>query len=527
MKPYFLLAAVLVFAAGCKKAGPEVAPPVEPAGGPQQIPFVLEVKYPPLFQEYEDGTVGEIELPFHEKDQLVVTGEGISGILQYDRFYVFPGAVGFSGYLTYQGPGNPPADLVLQVRRINPSLSHDGTARPYPVFTQNSDQRDELGTIFASARDAAQRYGVYTGTCTFGTPSVELSVATSFLLTRLIFSAFLPSEHHQKKVSLTNGDETYGPFDVQITSQSAEIVWAIPEGMELIRPMLEVEGVARFPVVPKGRQFTEEPFVFETGSYNEDVIWLYDLSTESVHTEYTTTVVYQSKPGPTGHTVSAGGYTDFLFLSHLNVESEFVALSLSRHLTVWVDGECRFLSRRDEAIYASWPHLMGDGTLYARSLDEEDGSAGICISGSSNDPAEFVIGGDVSVVAQGAAGGAGIGTGWIAPSTYNWDRYDFGNIRINTTGTVKATGGAGAAGIGSGAFQNKGVVQVIVGNIIVSGGTVDARGGGGEGVSDIGIDADALLLGEVFVDPKVTWDGVHGYHVARTDDGVPIGYDKD
>ena len=170
---------------------------------------------------------------------------------------------------------------------------------------------------------------------------------------------------------------------------------------------------------------------------------------------------------------------------------------------------------------------MGDGTLYARSLDEEDGSAGICISGSSNDPAEFVIGGDVSVVAQGAAGGAGIGTGWIAPSTYNWDRYDFGNIRINTTGTVKATGGAGAAGIGSGAFQNKGVVQVIVGNIIVSGGTVDARGGGGEGVSDIGIDADALLLGEVFVDPKVTWDGVHGYHVARTDDGVPFGYDKD
>ena len=129
----------------------------------------------------------------------------------------------------------------------------------------------------------------------------------------------------------------------------------------------------------------------------------------------------------------------------------------------------------------------------------------------------------MSVEARGADGAAGIGMGMI-PS-YQIMEYYLGNIVINTTGTVRATGGAGAAGIGSARLPDR-AVYVEFGSISVSGGVVDATSGSDD-VPDIGVCAGVDILGGVSVDAGVTHDGVHGYHVARTEGDVAAGYKKD
>ena len=64
------------------------------------------------------------------------------------------------------------------------------------------------------------------------------------------------------------------------------------------------------------------------------------------------------------------------------------------------------------------------------------------------------------------------------------------------------------------------------GSISVSGGVVDATSGSDD-VPDIGVCAGVDILGGVSVDAGVTWDGVHGYPVARPAGAVAAGYKKD
>ena len=63
-----------------------------------------------------------------------------------------------------------------------------------------------------------------------------------------------------------------------------------------------------------------------------------------------------------------------------------------------------------------------------------------------------------------------------------------------------------------------------MGKIEISGGQVDADSGVGAAY-DIGLEASDISSG-VLLDEGVTYDGVHGYTVTATKDGVPIQYRK-
>ncbi len=516
--PRLVLFLALVVA--CSKEAPSEEPPAEPVGGSRRVEFVLRVKYPPLKTPLSDGSLYEHVFEFDKQDQMEVTGEGIGGVLSYDRFYVFPGEIAFSGFLDYEGDGDPPADMPLQIRRINPARSYDGTPPTDPVMAQSSDPDELLGGLTA----AIAQYGAMSGTCTFGNPSVSLSLSNSFFFVRLVFNTPFP-DSQDKRVTLTNGNRTYGPFHIDIASRSADMVWVFPAGTELKETLLDVQDVARFPVKPSLYPLSRETVELSPGCLYEDVIHLHDVSAGHVVIQNPRAVVYQSVSGPTDHSISAIGESSNLYLSNIHIEGEDPIVS-NNHLYIWVEGECKAIAKgvnSSHAIYVSSLHLQGNGTLYAICQGVQNG-AGICYGGSSSNPGDLVIDGNVSVVAQGSFGGAGIGTVGIAPSNYNWPDYNCKDIRIHTTGTVQATGGEGAPGIGAGRNRNRSVCQIKMGKIEIGGGMVDAAGGDGAAF-DIGVDyADSVE--EVQVNEGVTYDGVHGYVVSGTRDGRSIQYKK-
>ena len=516
--PRLVLFLALVVA--CSKEAPSEEPPAEPVGGSRRVEFVLRVKYPPLKTPLSDGSLYEHVFEFDKQDQMEVTGEGIGGVLSYDRFYVFPGEIAFSGFLDYEGDGDPPADMPLQIRRINPARSYDGTPPTDPVMAQSSDPDELLGGLTA----AIAQYGAMSGTCTFGNPSVSLSLSNSFFFVRLVFNTPFP-DSQDKRVTLTNGNRTYGPFHIDIASRSADMVWVFPAGTELKETLLDVQDVARFPVKPSLYPLSRETVELSPGCLYEDVIHLHDVSAGHVVIQNPRAVVYQSVSGPTDHSISAIGESSNLYLSNIHIEGEDPIVS-NNHLYIWVEGECKAIAKgvnSSHAIYVSSLHLQGNGTLYAICQGVQNG-AGICYGGSSSNPGDLVIDGNVSVVAQGSFGGAGIGTVGIAPSNYNWPDYNCKDIRIHTTGTVQATGGEGAPGIGAGRNRNRSVCQIKMGKIEIGGGVVDAAGGDGAAF-DIGVDyADSVE--EVQVNEGVTYDGVHGYVVSGTRDGRSIQYKK-
>lgn len=516
--PRLVLFLALVVA--CSKEAPSEEPPAEPVGGSHRVEFVLRVNYPPLLVPFKDGNSYEQPFDFDKQDQMEVTGEGIRGVLSYDRFYVFPGEIAFSGFLDYEGDGDPPADMPLQIRRINPARSYDGTPPTDPVMAQSSDPDELLGGLTA----AIAQYGALSGTCTFGNPSVSLSLSNSFFFVRLVFNTPFP-DSQDKRVTLTNGNRTYGPFHIDIASRSADMVWVFPAGTELKETLLDVQDVARFPVKPSLYPLSRETVELSPGCLYEDVIHLHDVSAGHVVIQNPRAVVYQSVSGPTDHSISAIGESSNLYLSNIHIEGEDPIVS-NNHLYIWVEGECKAIAKgvnSSHAIYVSSLHLQGNGTLYAICQGVQNG-AGICYGGSSSNPGDLVIDGNVSVVAQGSFGGAGIGTVGIAPSNYNWPDYNCKDIRIHTTGTVQATGGEGAPGIGAGRNRNRSVCQIKMGKIEIGGGMVDAAGGDGS-ACDIGVDY-ADLVERVQVDAGVTYDGVRGYAVSGTRDGRSIQYKK-
>lgn len=516
--PRLVLFLALVVA--CSKEAPSEEPPAEPVGGSHRVEFVLRVNYPPLLVPFKDGNSYEQPFDFDKQDQMEVTGEGIRGVLSYDRFYVFPGEIAFSGFLDYEGDGDPPADMPLQIRRINPARSYDGTPPTDPVMAQSSDPDELLGGLTA----AIAQYGAMSGTCTFGNPSVSLSLSNSFFFVRLVFNTPFP-DSQDKRVTLTNGNRTYGPFHIDIASRSADMVWVFPAGTELKETLLDVQDVARFPVKPSLYPLSRETVELSPGCLYEDVIHLHDVSAGHVVIQNPRAVVYQSVSGPTDHSISAIGESSNLYLSNIHIEGEDPIVS-NNHLYIWVEGECKAIAKgvnSSHAIYVSSLHLQGNGTLYAICQGLQNG-AGICYGGSSSNPGDLVIDGNVSVVAQGSFGGAGIGTVGIAPSNYNWPDYNCKDIRIHTTGTVQATGGEGAPGIGAGRNRNRSVCQIKMGKIEIGGGMVDAAGGDGS-ACDIGVDY-ADLVERVQVDAGVTYDGVRGYAVTGTKDGLSIQYKK-
>ena len=507
MKPYPLLFALLVLVASCRKEPPEepeVQPPVEET---RLIDYVIAVKYPPLIDRVSDGEELSVDIPFDKGDQLVVTGEGISGTLKYDKWYVYPDAVGFSGYLEYDGPGEPSKDLVLNVRLINPSLSNDGRELTEPMAANGLEE-------------AVQRYGTFSGTCTYGNPRLELTQSTAFFSVILDFVTPI-SDAPGKKVTLINDGKTYGPFGMDIEYRGANLVFAFPARTKLVRPLVDVDGIARFPIMHSSVPATQETYVVEGGCHYEDLISMHDLSYEWVPVQSARAVVFQSDhTKPTDNYIMALGWSRNIYLSNLNVESPRTALSLLNDTFLWVDGECRLISADGSysAIVGKSMRITGDGKLVAGNAGAGEGGAGICFGSIAGHPDDLVIEGGVSVEAWGAAGAAGIGT-----EQMEYVEYHCGSIIINTTGSVKATGGEGAPGIGFGRLNREGSL-VSIGGIVISGGVVDATGG--EGACDIGMSEAVGTTEGVTVSDSVTYDGVHGYHVAKKKGDVPIGYDK-
>ena len=523
MKPYYVFVVSLALMAGCNKERPEETPPDEPSGKTGPIEYVVYVKYRPLVQPIAEIDEFDVVLPFDENDRMVVSGDGISGTLSYDRNHVYYGGYAFSGFLDYEGEGEPPRDLALSVRRVNASTSNDGVEITEPKFADNLEE-------------AVSKYGIYSGTCTFGDPFTELSVSSSFLQLYLYAATSFPDSYGWKFHYMNNG-KTYGPFTLTAEEGYINPVLVIPEGMELVGSMLELDGLAKFPVSSPLAPATLDPTALKPGYYYEDELFLYDLAKDSCFSSQRKIVIYQSDPQkPTANTIFISDHTyppladRTVFINDINLKSANVPMSMRVNTSLWVFGDCKIVSSSGynpavEMMEPYWLHILGDGSLTAENAGSDEGGAGISFGGFSRECGDLTIGGSVSIQAKGAPGAAGIGTG-IVDVYYNTFPY-CGDIIINTTGTVKATGGEGAPGIGIGRLRIwEDPYVVSIGSIVVSGGIVDAAGGGGEGVSDIGAPDGVDVRGGVSVDGSVTYDGVHGYHIARMKGDVPVGYDK-
>ncbi len=523
MKPYYVLFALLFFAAACHKEPAEV-PEVDPPAESGPIEFAVYVKYKPLMQYITETDVYPVDVPFSESDRMVVTGEGISGTLTLDRGYSYTKGYVFTGYLDYEGPGEPPKDLVLEVRRVNASYSNDGKDLAEPAVA---------GTI----EEAVYRYGCYKGECTFGNPFVELSLSSSFFQLFIYCTTSFP-DSWDRKYHLINDGKSYGPFVLEGDGGYINPVLVFPEGTVLSGPMLDFDGVARFPVMPPPATVAGESVALEGGRYYLDEIWMHDLSKEAAYVTGRKVVIYQSghqKPASSQIYVWDTIYPPLaprtVCLSNVNVECDQVPMTLRVDTTLWVDGDCRIVSTDggNPAISVEAPyslHILGDGKLAAEVIGDGEGGAGISFGGYGymDSCGDLTIEGSVSVQAKGASGAAGIGTG-IIDAYYNPAPY-CGDIIVNTKGTVKAEGGARAPGIGLGRIRKcEDPFIVSIGGILVSGGIVDATGGG-EDACDIGIPEGVETSGGVTVSENVTCDGVHGYHVAKRKGDVPVGYDK-
>jgi|GEM_PF-5142206 len=520
MKTYSIIAVFLALLAGCTKVPAEKTPPDEPSGETDLIYYVIAVDCPPLVEQSSDTEFFDIEIPFDAKDQLVVTGKDISGVLKYDRFYIFPGGkTAFSGYLKYEGAGEPPKDLVLNLKLVNPALGNNG---------------DLQGPAAAGDLvEAVHNYGTCTGTCTFGNPTAALTQSTAFYLLDMDFLESFPG-NNETKVHLINDGRTFGPFGMDICYHLSSFVLAFPDGYKLERPFLDIDRIARFPLVLPFSPATQESYVLDGGRLYYDRMVAFDMSADRTARAMIDPkiLVYQTDPQTpsSNDVVNAWGGASCVFLSNINIESGGLSpIFISGVSLVWVDGNCKAVSTNSSVPAMSVGtldsiHIRGDGNLVVENQGNGDdiGEGGAGLSFCSSDPCgELIIEGDVSVQAKGATGAAGIGTGEIFT---HWEEYYCGNIQINTTGTVTAVGGAGAAGIGAG---RKGKTDCVVkaGRIVISGGIVNASGGGG-GAFDIGFPETVEVSEDVSVSEEVTYDGINGYHIAGMKGGITIGYNK-
>ena len=520
MKPYPFFAVLLVLMAGCSKNLGEETPKEEPSGEPNMVYLAIAVDRPSMVEQVSNAEFFDFEVPFNNMDQLVVTGNGISGILRYDRFYIYPGGkTAFSGYLKYEGTGEPPKNLVLDLKLINPSFGNNGDLQG-PAAAGNLEE-------------AVHRYGVYTGTCTFGNPTVELTQSTAFYQLDMDFLDSFPGEN-KTVFHLLNDGKTLGPFEMDICYHVGTLVLAFPGGYKLDRPLLDLKGIARFPLVLPFYPATQDSYVLDGGRLYSDSMLAFDMSAERTARAMIERkiLVYQTDPQTTSSNdvVYAWGDVSCVFLSNINIESGGQnPIFISGASLVWVDGDCKAISTSSSVSVmdvrtASSIHIRGDGNLIVENRGKGDdigeGGAGLSF-GNTGSCGDLIIEDAVSIYARGAAGAAGIGTGEIYMHT---EKYDCGNILINTTGTVTAIGGAGAAGIGAGR-KGKTECTIKAGRIEISGGVVDAAGGGG-GAFDIGFPEMAEVSDGVSVNERVTYDGVHGYRVAGTKGGITIGYNK-
>ena len=515
-----------VLVAACGKVQPPEEPEVEPPVKTGPAEFAVYVKYKPLVHVMGPNGSSTEELPFDEDDQLFVSGEGVHGILTFDRHYFYPRGYVFTGRLDYEGEGTPPEDLVLEVRRINTKYSNDGKGFPEMVVAD--------GLL-----DAVNRYGVYRGTCSYGNPFVELSLSSSFIGVFLFGQTPFPATWNGQ-VRLVNDGQNFGPFTpTKRDGDCLNPVLVFPEGTILQDLSMELDGIAKFPVRPSFLDM-QGGTALDGGTYYVAEIWLHDLTRVTGYNTEGNIVFYQSNPRQTSNYITVGGNNSptrperIIVLSHVNIESGEIPLTLGVNTSLWVDGDCKVVSTESTfpAISTLAPcslRILGDGTLVARNIGTGQGAAGISFGGGSGSQGRnLVIEGSVNVQATGAEGAPGIGIGEI-PAYNNPNPYA-GVILINTTGTVTATGGKGAPGIGIGRIEPmENPFRVSMEGITVRGGIVNATGNGGEAdddIPDIGIPEVVDILEGVFVDSAVTYDGVHGYSVCRTKDGVPVGYRK-
>jgi len=504
---------------GCHKAPSPSGENQDPPGKSSAIEFTLYVKYNPIVQQILSDEY-PVDVPFDEGDQMVVSGEGVEGTLTYDKHYTYYGGYVFTGYLDYKGTGAPPQNLPLTVRRINPFYSNWGEKLLEPKGASSLEQ-------------AIDRYGCYQGTCTFGNPHVDLSLASSVLNLYLGNGTPFPDTWN-REFHLVDGDKSYGPFRIEFEGgYLCPNVLLIPEGMSLDHPMVDLGGLARFPLILPDWLASSVG-----GHYADETYVLYDLTHSSVMSKAEKVVIYQSDSGkPTHHTVMVHDSVypprvdRKVFFSNIHIEGGQEPVLLRVNTTLWVDGNCTVVSRdgSSPAISVRPPfslHILGDGTLVAENEGSEEGGAGISFGGyEMEEGADLIIDGSVSIRAKGAPGAAGIGTGCI--SAANNPRPYCGDIRIDTKGKVTAIGGAGAPGIGLGKIQPvEDPFIVSLGSIRILGGIVDATGGGDD-VSDIGVPASVSIAEGVFIDPSVTYDGTRGYRISQMKGDLPIGYKKD
>ncbi len=189
-----------------------VTPEPQDPTGPKEIGFKVTVD-----NSTRASIAGDQKtLSFAEGDQLLITGENISGTLPMTSGAGTQSAV-FTGTLTYTGEGTPASSLALTATLI--SSTNVG------VNTTTGDV--DYGTaVCATLDEAVAQYCLLTGTSTFGTgeATFHLTPHTAFLN----FTATLPKGYTNgtaEPVTVTVGGSTHtGNATISVVGDAAPVV---------------------------------------------------------------------------------------------------------------------------------------------------------------------------------------------------------------------------------------------------------------------------------------------------------------
>lgn len=167
------VAAVLALSA-CSSSDEASETPIAPKSGVKQIPYTVTVGSNSTRATVDDNLS---DLYFAAGDQLVITGENISGTLSLTSGIGDANAT-FEGFLNYTGQGDPAANLKLTatLKGSNQTFTADGGIDYGTALVDLSTT-----TLQDAIKQLVPQYSLLKGVSTFGSKDFYLTQQTAFL----------------------------------------------------------------------------------------------------------------------------------------------------------------------------------------------------------------------------------------------------------------------------------------------------------------------------------------------------------
>lgn len=194
------VAAVLALSA-CSSSDEASETTTAPKSGVKQIPYTVTVGSNSTRATVDDNLS---DLYFAAGDQLVITGENISGTLSL-KSGIGDASATFEGFLNYTGQGDPAANLKLTatLKGSNQTLTADGGIDYGTALVDLSTT-----TLQDAIKQLVPQYSLLKGVSTFGNKDFYLSQQTAFLYFNITLDeGTYPDAELLMKVSGVGGQE--------------------------------------------------------------------------------------------------------------------------------------------------------------------------------------------------------------------------------------------------------------------------------------------------------------------------------